>query len=135
MASLSSVCFDPEKEVAGRWWENYRGHGFDLLIARWQNPEHRKVLAELAREARQGLGQGEEIDEDEWREINGRAMARTVWIGSRELEEDDTEEVRAATLNSPNFTQLREDIMAFALQDEEYLARAVGNSEAASAGS
>lgn len=139
--SLSSRRFDPELEVEGRWLEDYRGLGFDLLVARWNNPEHRRVLAELAQEAREALSVGEEITTERWREITGVAMARTIWVGARHLEDDDgepleyTPELGAEYLNSLSFTELREDIAAFAMEDEAYIARAVGNSEAASDGS
>lgn len=139
--SLSSVCFDPAKEVEGEWLVNYRGLGFDLLVARWNNPEHRRVLAEMAQAERKGLEPGKEITPDRWREITGMAMAQAIWIGSRHLEDDEgspiecSPEYRSEHLNSPSFTELRDDIANFSMQDETYLARAVGNSEPASGGS
>jgi hypothetical protein len=84
---LSTMKVDPELESKGVWVDF--GEGFECLIARDQNPEHRALLRRLMKKYR-GF---DEIPEDRAREIDAKAMAKCIVLDWRGLLDDDDTEI------------------------------------------
>lgn len=149
MFDLNSVRVDPAKVAGGVWWRIWRSDDGYLLGAPCaaDSTDPRLLIVpigvafERAREEEQrpflDRIRAKTITDDDLRDIDGRALARTVWRGSANLGSKSngpwtwTEDGAAALLNDPGMLPLRRFVervagnLAAAAAEEE--AQAQGN--------
>tara|TARA_R110000787_G_scaffold42303_6_gene103997 strand:+ start:904 stop:1302 length:399 start_codon:yes stop_codon:yes gene_type:complete len=122
MAKLTTIRVDAEKEVKGVWtkWE----HGVELLIARLNNPLFQLKVRELTvshtKEIRLGTFDGME-------EVSRVAVASTVLLGWKSIEDDDGKEFKYSAehslelLSDPGLQDLYQFVLTQSNERDQYL--------------
>lgn len=140
----SKYAIDPQAAEDGVWVTLHEGA--EVLVARFNNPRHRKVLERLRRPYKNMMRSGQELPEAVQREITNKSMAECVllgWRGETFTNEDGSPipysyDKALEYLSDPEMEDFANQVSFIALSGETYrkqsLEDAAKNSGASSAG-
>ena len=115
-----------------------------VIVARWGNPQHEKILQELKKPYKHILRVGGKIPEEAQEEITAKSIARGILKGWWGIEDDNGEEIPFSEekaleiLMDPTLRDFRNKVSYLAMESETYrayaLQEAAKNSKARSDG-
>lgn len=125
---LMSIAVNPELEIGGAWVEPWED-GTELLVARYNNTEFRKVQARLMEPAIKLAGRGG-VSTEEAENILSRTLAKTVLLGWKKLFIDSKEVKYTAKrcmeiMTDPRFIDFKETVMRESQTMEHYRLQAL----------